>query len=191
MNENIVAKICVSVNQTLKEQIDSKYKEELEKIMDPFKDMTDAERVAYENKIKMKLKMGKRLMAQEMNYLKIYNPILYRTALRVKLAKDKLKEQLKHCRSKEEANDRIMQAMLQISHKDPDREYLLAGIRETANIFRKDNSYVRLPDTREEADKQKKNKTIECYFDDEQEDEKVFSPLIEIIETMPVFDVVQ
>ena len=78
---------------------------------------------------------------------------MYQKALRVQNAKERLQTRLEHCRSKEEANDVIAMEMSAVSDKDPDREYMLAGLQETAKEYRQDSHYSRLPDTREQAKK--------------------------------------
>ncbi|MCI5640257.1 MAG: hypothetical protein MR316_04650 [Lachnospiraceae bacterium] len=158
-------------------------------VLDPTADMSDEERQQYEQKIIRKLKMGKRLTTEEMQYLQTYNPALYRTALRVQMAKERLQKQLENCKSKEEANDAISSAISGISDKDPDREYLAAGLQETAKNFRQDSRYARLPNTKEEAARKKGR---EYAFDDgdEKKQGKSYSPIIEVIESLPSFNTV-
>lgn len=49
----------------------------------------------------------------------------------------------------------IAMEMSAVSDKDPDREYMLAGLQETAKEYRQDSHYSRLPDTREQAKKRR------------------------------------
>ena len=168
-------------------------KKAIETMLDPTSNLTEDERRQYEQKVMAKLKSGKHLTSEEMNYLKLHNPVLYRTALRVELAKQRLKEQLKHCKSKEEAKNVICGAISGVSDKDPDREYIVAGLQETAKNYRKDSHYARLPET---IKQEKKSKIRRNYdFDDEETEEedgvKCFSPIYEVLESLPVFDVVQ
>ena len=74
--------------------------------------------------------------------------------MRVKTAKQQLKEQLRHCKSKQEANTLIVRAISRISDKDPDKTYLTAGLRKVAEEFKKSFRYARLPETND----QKKDK---------------------------------
>lgn len=116
----------------LRERIQDICKKAVSELMDPTSQMSDEERVQYEQKIFQKLKQGKRLSSAEMNYLQIHNPTMYQKALRVQNAKERLQTRLEHCRSKEEANDVIAMEMSAVSDKDSDREYMLAGLQETA-----------------------------------------------------------
>ena len=113
----------------LRERIQDICKKAVSELMDPTSQMSDEERAQYEQKIFQKLKQGKRLSSAEMNYLQIHNPTMYQKALRVQNAKERLQTRLEHCRSKEEANDVIAMEMSAVSDKDPDREYMLAGLQ--------------------------------------------------------------
>lgn len=200
MSTIIANQLIQTKKQSLRQQIKEAYKKAVEEILDPASAMTEEECRQFEQKILAKLKSGKNLSSEEMNYLKIHNPVLYRTAMRVKLAKQRLKEQLKHCRSKEEANDVIAAAIGGISDKDPDREYLVAGLAETAKNFRKDSHYARLPETIEKS----RNRKGRSYdFDDEEKEDDFsgdyflynfsgdYSPVIEIIQPLSRFDIFQ
>ena len=171
------------------EQAGASVKDWMKQLIDPAATMSEEESKQYEQKILNKLKHGKRLSVKEKNYLKIHNPTLSRTAIRVELAKNQLKEQLKHSKSKHEANRVITSARAGVHEKDPDREYMLAGIQETAKNFRRDRQYARLPEHIEEG---KKKKSRSHDFDDGEgmlhED---YSPIIEVMEALPTFDVMQ
>ena len=169
----------------LRERIQDICKKAVSELMDPTSQMSDEERAQYEQKIFQKLKQGKRLSSAEMNYLQIHNPTMYQKALRVQNAKERLQTRLEHCRSKEEANDVIAMEMSAVSDKDPDREYMLAGLQETAKEYRQDSHYSRLPDTREQA---KKTKNRAYHFEEDVSGDTVYSPIIEVMESLPVFD---
>lgn len=57
----------------LRERIQDICKKAVSELMDPTSQMSDEERVQYEQKILQKLKQGKRLSSAEMNYLQIHN----------------------------------------------------------------------------------------------------------------------
>lgn len=105
------------------------------------------------NKITAKLKAGKRLTAEEKSFLLKHAPELYQTAKRVELQRNALKEQLKHAKSKEEVNEVIGQALGLVSKKDPDFEYVVAGLKEEIKTFKATDQYKKLPATRKEANK--------------------------------------
>lgn len=183
------AELIVTDRQNFRRYIGKAYNKVIESLVDPASNMTEEEKKQYDQKIMAKLRNGKHLTVEELNYLKIHNPVMYRIAMRVEMVKQRLKEQLSHCKSKEEANDIIFGAISGISDKDPDKEYLVAGIQETAKNFRKDSKYARLPDTIEQS-KKKRTKEIN-HFDDEEESVGNYTPIIEVIEALPTFDVVQ
>lgn len=106
--------------------------------------------------------------------------------MRVQNAKERLQTRLEHCRSKGGSKpDVIAMEMSAVSDKDPDREYMLAGLQETAKEYRQDSHYSRLPDTREQA---KKTKNRAYHFEEDDSKNTVYSPIIEVMESLPVFD---
>ena len=83
---------------------------------------SEKKRQAFEHKIQQKIKSGARLSAKEMNYLRRTNPYIYQQVVRVQQRREALKEQLRHCRTKEEAQRIMRNAMASISDDDPARE---------------------------------------------------------------------
>ena len=118
--------------------------------------MSEEEKQDYEKKIRAKLQRGANLSVEELNYLRIHNPELYRSAMRVKTAKQQLKEQLRHCKSKQEANTLIVRAISRISDKDPDKTYPYSGIAQSRRRIQEKlpvMSYCRKPTTRKKDKK--------------------------------------
>ena len=155
--------------------------------------MSEADRAKMEARINAKLQSGKKLSQEEMEYLRRYNPIMYAHALRVQRMAEAVEEQLKHAKSKEEADRIITSALNGISKNDPDREYIFAAVNRVATEFHKSGAYDELPNTIDEDDKKKK-KSGEVFSDaeDEEDDEfdlKNWSPLTEVYESMPTFSV--
>ena len=155
--------------------------------------MSEADRAKMEARINAKLQSGKKLSQKEMDYLRRYNPIMYAHALRVQRMAEAVEEQLKHAKSKEEADRIITSALNGISKNDPDREYIFAAVNRVATEFHKSGAYDELPNTIDEDDKKKK-KSGEVFSDaeDEEDDEfdlKNWSPLTEVYESMPTFSV--
>ena len=128
----------------------------IENVIDPTSGMDEAARKNYESKIEQKLKTGKRLTAEELNYLKVHNPELYRTAMRVELSRKALKEQLKNCRSKEEVQQVVSLQMERVSamQKEPDKQYMAAMVNHEVDTFKKTSHYARLPVKRKVGKKQ-------------------------------------
>ena len=144
--------------QSVEEREQDIWKKVCEQLTDITSGMSEEEKQDYEKKIRAKLQRGANLSVEELNYLRIHNPELYRSAMRVKTAKQQLKEQLRHCKSKQEANTLIGRAISRISDKDPDKTYMTAGLREVAEEFKKSFQYARLPETNDQKRAKKAKK---------------------------------
>ena len=112
MNQFIVKPVsntekAVGENKNKKQTEASIWKEVIEALVDPTAGMEEPERKNYEQKIMQKLKSGKRLSSEELDYLRIQNPELYRTAMRVENARKALRTRLSNCKSKEEVQQVI------------------------------------------------------------------------------------
>ena len=94
-----------------------------------------------------KLKHGKKLTAQEMEFLRMNYPDEYQHALRIQKMAEMLENQLKHAKSKQEADGYIAAAVSGISDDDPDKECLVAAFNEISKEFHHSSAYHRLPDT--------------------------------------------
>ena len=171
------------------------WQDTIEALIDPSYGMDEEEETNYLNKIMAKLKSGKNLTSEELNYLKLHNSQLYMTALRVKYKKQAVENQLKNCKSKEEAQEVIDCAIGGISKDDPDKEYLIVGIRETEKEFKKSEYYKRLPEKKEESER-KKLKNYLCGKNnnkDTDNEENIFqeeniTPIAELLDILPVFE---
>lgn len=157
-------------------------------IQEEARELSEEDRKEMESRILHKLEAGKKLSAEEIDYLKKYNPILYQRYLRIRKMAEAMKEQLKHARSKEQARDIICRSIGSISDKDPDKQYIVAAMNEIQKEFTHSPAYARLPET-EEA--KKKASLRENRFGDEdaeeQDDLLSWSPLQEIIDMQPTF----
>jgi len=188
MSLNIVTKEVETKKISTKEELARYYFE----VINDFKDdMSDEDKQKMQARIMAKLKAGKKLTAEEMNFLRKYDPIMYQRALRIQKMAENVKNQLKQARSKQQANMIINQSLGGISDKDPDKEYIVAAINRVAMEFRKSGAYSRLPETDEDAAK-KKNVTKGNYKDnDDESEEDLFNwtPIQEIIDSLPKFNV--
>ena len=121
--------ICLNIKKEETKKI-TNIRELAESILNKGNDiekMTDDDRAKMDAQILMKLKSGKKLSQKEMDYLKKTNPMMYAHALRVQRMAEAVEEQLKHARSKEEADRIISSSLSGISKNDPDREYICCG----------------------------------------------------------------
>ena len=73
------------------------WKKAIEALVDPTSGMDEPERANYEQKIMQKLKSGKRLSSEELDYLRIHNPEMYKIAVRVVTERKVLKTKLQNC----------------------------------------------------------------------------------------------
>ena len=157
--------------------------------------MTEEDRAKMDAKIMAKLESGKKLSQEELNYLMKTNPIMYAHAMRVQRMAEAVEEQLKHARSKEEADRIISAATTCISKNDPDRQYIFAAVNRIATEFHKSGAYEKLPNTMEDADKKKNDEAGDVFSDAEEDDDKAqfdlknWSPLTEVYDSMPTFSV--
>ena len=153
--------------------------------------MSEDDRAKMDAQITAKLQSGKKLSQKEMDYLRRTNPIMYAHALRVQRMAEAVEEQLKHAKSKEEANNIISSALSGISKNDPDREFIFAAVNRISEEFHKSGAYEKLPNTIEEGDKSNKE-SGDVFSDAEDEEDEGFdlknwSPLTEVYDSMPTF----
>ena len=116
---------------------------------------------------------------------------MYAHAMRVQRMAEAVEEQLKHAKSKEEADRIIATSLSCISKNDPDREYIYAAVNRISIEFHKSGAYEKLPNTAEEVDKKNKE-SGDAFSNAENEDDfdlKNWSPLTEIYDSMPTFSV--
>lgn len=161
----------------------------LDKVNDT-EEMTEEDSAEMTARIIAKLEAGRKLSAEEMNFLRRTNPILYARAVRVQRIADAVKEQLRHARSKEEANQIVSTAVSGLSKNDPDKEYIVAAVNRVWTEFHKSGAYSKLPNTVEEAKKKTGTDHENKFADEDKEDDfdlKNWSPLQEVYDQMPTF----
>ncbi len=116
-------------------------------------DMDEEARKKIDAKIQAKLEAGKRLTAEEMRYLRRYNPGLYAVAMRVEAKRKSVEERLKHAHSKSEVEQILGEALSTINKNDPNYKYLTAAVMDTIKEFKKTDSYRKLPQIEEKSKK--------------------------------------
>ena len=155
-------------------------------------DLSDEEKEKMDARIMAKLKAGKKLSQKEMEYLRRTNPMMYAQAMRIQKMAEAVEEQLKHARSKEEANRIVSSAISGISKNDPYKEYIVAAINRVSTEFHKSGAYSKLPNTIEDVKKKGAHTNNVEFSDGELNDEDEFdlmnwSPLTEVYDSMPTF----
>lgn len=170
-NEDKSAKIdTLSIGLQLKEAVDS--------IFDPTTGMSEEEKKKFVQKLYRKLESGKKLSADEMQYLRKNDPVTYAKAAKVQVLRESLKKQLKSATSKEKAADIYTQAMSRISEDDPVRKEIMAAYDDVYKEFRKSDEYKALPNTEKEAkEKAANNKNKNAQGWEEKEDNDTEMPI--------------
>ena len=173
-------------------------KELAEYIRDSFRNvenMSDEERAKKDAQIIAKLQSGKKLSQKELDYLRRTNPMLYAHAMRVQRMAEAIEEQLKHAKSKEEADRIISSAMTGISKNDPDKEYMMAAVNRISTEYHKSGAYSKLPNTMAEANKKNSKESGDVFSDAEDEEDSDdgfdlmnWSPLTEVYDSLPTFN---
>lgn len=120
--------------------------------LDPTAGLSEEDKQAYESKILQKLRSGKKLTSEEMNYLRVKNPSMYAQAARVQAMRENLKNQLESCRSKEEVEKVYGDAVSFVGDKDPMKEAIIAAYDDVTKEFKKTDQYQALPQKEENAE---------------------------------------
>ena len=131
-----------------------------------------------------------------MEFLRMNYPDEYQHALRIQKMAEMLENQLKHAKSKQEADGYIAAALNGIPDDDPDKECLVAAFNEISKEFHHSSAYHRLPDTPEDVKKQRKNngdngfkrKADDDSGSDNSGDLMSWTPLQDIIDAAPTLE---
>lgn len=179
-NEDESAKIdTLSIGLQLKEAVDA--------IFDPTTGMSEEEKKKFVQKLYRKLESGKKLSADEMQYLRKNDPVTYAKAAKVQVLRESLKKQLKSATSKEKAADIYTQAMSRISEDDPARKEIMAAYDDVYKEFRKSDEYKALPNTEKEAKEKaanNKNKNAQGWEEKEDDDTEMSIGNIDEVEKL-------
>ena len=152
-----------------------------------------------EARIQAKIKSGKKLTSKEEIYLKEHNPELYMQYLRIRKMAQCLEDRLKHAKSKEEVNDIIFQTFNSISDKDEYKEAIINALNEVVKDFQHSDVFQKLPATNEEALNHNNSKNPSSNDEGNNTDDRIepseddfdpmtWSPLQDVINAMPTFD---
>ena len=179
-NEDKSAKIdTLSIGLQLKEAVDA--------IFDPTTGMSEEEKKKFVQKLYRKLESGKKLSADEMQYLRKNDPVTYAKAAKVQVLRESLKKQLKSATSKEKAADIYTQAMSRISEDDPARKEIMAAYDDVYKELRKSDEYKALPNTEKEAKEKaanNKNKNAQGWEEKEDDDTEMSVGEIDVVEKL-------
>jgi hypothetical protein len=155
----------------------------MEKVNNDSNSMSDEDKEKMRARIEAKLKSGKKLSSKEEQFLRETDPQMYMQYQRIRAMADTMDSQLKHAKTKQQANDIITTSMSGVSDQDPCKEYVLAAMNEVAKEFKKSPGYNRLPDSDSDIDKKKEN----AQKQEDGFDPMSWTPLQDIIDSMPTF----
>ena len=147
----------------------------------------EEEKKKFVQKLYRKLESGKKLSADEMQYLRKNDPVTYAKAAKVQVLRESLKKQLKSATSKEKAADIYTQAMSRISEDDPARKEIMAAYDDVYKEFRKSDEYKALPNTEKEAKEKaanNKNKNAQGWEEKEDDDTEMSVGEIDVVEKL-------
>lgn len=133
-------------------------KQAVDSIFDPTTGMSDEQKKRFVEKLYKKLESGKKLSADELQYLRMNDPVTYAKAARVQMMRESFKKQLESAKSKEQAADMYLQNMSRIADDDPAKKGLEAAYNDVYSQFKKTEAYKKLPDTEKEAKEEKAKK---------------------------------
>lgn len=133
-------------------------------LLSPACGMTEEEKAEFMRKIMAKLASGSKLTQEELEFLQAENPQLYQQVVRVQNMRNSFEEQLKHARSKEEAQRLYADFMSGVGDDDPMREYLVAAYQNVMDEFQSSEEYQKLP-----AEEQTEQEREQGYMGREQE----------------------
>lgn len=148
-------------------------KQAIDDLFDPTAGMTEEEKQDFLAEMKRKIKNGEKLTADEMQYLRVNDPLEYARMAKVQMQREMLKKQLENCKSKEEAQELYVDAMSRISDDDPTKVETMAAYNNVYDEFRKSDAYEALPATKEEAEEQEDKYTSMLKPDYEEESDSI------------------
>lgn len=154
--------------------------ERIKEMLDPTAGMSEAEKNAYDRKVMNKVYSGKELTAEELRYIKIHYPALYPQVMRVQIQRKAFEERIKHCHSKEEVQEAYAEAMFHVGENDPARQMLYAAYDDVLKAYQKTSEYEELPEIKEDAEEQKRQKKLSFTKLEEEESSEPYNFCTEI-----------
>ncbi len=131
------------------------FKEAIDSIFDPTTAMTDKQKENFVKEIQRKIDKGEKLTYDEMQYLRINNPVQYAKMVKVQMKREALERRLEACKSKQEAQEVYVDAVSRISKDDSAIKETLAAYDSTMEEFKKTDQYKRLPQEEEKEEDKK------------------------------------
>lgn len=166
--------------ETKKKMVQQEWKSYLHQIMSSGKkkEMSEEEKEKRLKKIEQKLKNGKKLTAEEMNFIQQYYPEKYPAIKRIQVMRENLENKLEQTSSKQEVQDLYTLAVGMISEKDPYKEEILSAYQDVLQEFKKSSTYQKLPQKTENEKKGTYGRMNQVELEDEvrKEEYQFFMP---------------
>lgn len=121
-------------------------KEYVDGIFDPTTAMSDEEKNKFIQEIKRKIHSGEKLTADEMQYLRIHDPQTYAMMARVDAQRESLRVRMQNARSRQEAQEIYMDALIHIGDEDPAADALRAAFNKVREEVMQTPQYTQLPE---------------------------------------------
>lgn len=116
--------------------------------------------------IRDKLKLGKKLSASDMEFLKTNDTGLYLKAVKIEQSRKMLKQQIQNSKSKEEVNRIVASTLSSVKGTDEDVAMEQAALADESSKATKSDKYHKLPTTEEECKKRKNSRRCGSYSND-------------------------
>lgn len=124
----------------------------------------DPERVQAKLKsIRAKLSLGKKLTAEELEYLRQHDQVLYMKAIKIEMSRKMMRAQIKNSKTKEEVQRVISSHMSGVQVTKEDTQMEQAAIADESNKIIKSKRYNELPATEEKRREEKEEKHSTLY----------------------------
>lgn len=143
--------------------------EQINKILDNSLFKTEEEKKAYEDKLNKKIKSGKKLSVNDMNYIRRTSPYMYMHVMRAQMKREMTVNRLENCKSKKDVQKVQISEIASIGDKDPDKEIMTSAVNDAVSEYKKTGQYKALPEEikqdEEHRGKHKKQVTDETKID--------------------------
>jgi hypothetical protein len=131
--------------------------EQIKKSIEDSRFETEEEKKAYEDKLDKKIKLGKKLSIDDMEYIRKTNPTMYMHVMRAQMTREMTVNSLDNCKSKKEVQKVHISEIASIDEKDPDKEIMTAAVNDAVSEYKETDKYKALPEeTKEEKNVGKK-----------------------------------
>lgn len=109
--------------------------------------------------IQAKLKLGKKLTASDLAFLREYAPMLYTKAILMQKSREVLRTRMENCKSKEAVQKEISNQLTSIRGAKDDIDMKVAVVKDESQKFMKTEAYTKLPSSEKKRKDEEKNES--------------------------------